>query len=164
VPFSLMWGGFAIFWETLASGMWGAKSNSGPMNWFMMLWGIPFIVIGQYLIWGRFLTARWKKKRTYYALTNRRVIVVQNGWSRKMASAYVDTLPTIIKEKASNGLGTLRFAQRAPAWSNQRSYGAWDGMDVGDIPTFVDIPDVDMVYRMVSDQRERAADRSQAAL
>ena len=49
-----------------------------------MLWGIPFVVAGQYLIWGRFFYDAWLKRRTYYALT---VIVVQNGWSRRMASS-----------------------------------------------------------------------------
>src|SRR3954469_22318729 len=82
VPFSLMWGGFAIFWESMVL-FGGSKGHANPISWFMALWGIPFIVIGQYLIWGRFITARLKKKRTFYALTNRRVITVYNGWRPK---------------------------------------------------------------------------------
>ena len=87
VPFSLLWGGFAIFWEAGVSGL--SRSNGKPgIPWsFGMLWGIPFVVAGQYLIWGRFFYDAWLKRRTYYALTNRRVIVVQNGWSRRMASS-----------------------------------------------------------------------------
>jgi hypothetical protein len=38
---------------------------------------------------GGFLYAAWKKKRTHYAVTNRRVIVVQDGWKRQMASTYI---------------------------------------------------------------------------
>src|SRR2546425_847012 len=88
IPFSLLWGGFAIFWEAGVSGYWGNSTRSGPWV-FGMFWGIPFVLIGQYLIWGRFFYAAWKRKRTYYAVTNRRVIVVQNGWKRQMASAYL---------------------------------------------------------------------------
>jgi hypothetical protein len=41
-------------------------------------------------------------------------------------------------------------------WSGRRGWEAWDGMAVGTVPTFVDIEDVDSVYRLVSDLREKA--------
>ena len=153
IPFSLLWGGFAIFWEASVSGMWGARANG---RWtFGMLWGIPFVLMGRYVIWGRFFYAAWLKRRTHYAVTNRRVIVVQNGCRRQMASAYIDTLPTLIKEGGSSGIGILRFVQPQPMWSNNRGWGAWNGLSVRGVPTFVDIEDVDAVYRLVSDLRER---------
>lgn len=149
IPFSLLWGGFAIFWE-------GAVAFWGKNTWtFGAIWGIPFVLVGQYLIWGRFLYAGWKKKRTFYAVTNRRVIVVQNGWRRRMASSYLDSLPTLIKEHSSRGRGTLRFAPQESMWSGRRGWGAWDGMSLDDVPTFRDIRDVDAVYRLVSDLREK---------
>jgi hypothetical protein len=77
IPFSLLWGGFAIFWEAGVTGFWGS-SKTHPAPAFFMLWGIPFVVIGQYMIWGRFIVAAWKKRRTFYALTNRRAVVVQD--------------------------------------------------------------------------------------
>jgi len=156
IPFSLLWGGFAIFWEGAVAGYWGSSGTRSGHPWaFGMIWGIPFVVIGQYVIWGRFLYAAWKKKRTHYAVTNRRVIVVQDGWKRQMASTYIDTLPTLIKEGGSIGIGTLRFAQPDSMWSGRRGWGAWDGMAVGNVPTFWDIEDVDSIYRMVSDLREK---------
>jgi len=154
IPFSLLWGGFAIFWEAGVSGLWGSQ-GSRPWS-FGMVWGVPFVLVGQYLIWGRFFYAAWLKRRTHYAVTNRRVIVIQDGWRRKMASAYVDSLPTVIKEAGARGLGTLRFAQAQPLWSRQGGWGAWTGVSVGDVPTFADIEDVDYVYRVVCDLRERA--------
>src|SRR5712692_10039307 len=36
------------------------------------------------------------------------------------------------------------------------SWGAWDGMAVGNVPCFIDIEDVDAVYRLVSDLREKS--------
>ncbi len=158
VPFSLLWGGFAIFWETGVLGFWNSGPRPGGFSWFMALWGIPFVVVGQYLIWGRFFYAAWKKKRTHYAVTGRRLIVVQNGWKPQTASVYVDGLPTLIKEGGSGGgLGTLRFAQPDPMWARRSGWGAWDSMSVGGVPTFVDIEDVDGVYRLVSDLREKAS-------
>ena len=72
IPFSLLWGGFAIVWESMVVAP--AQNNAGETSIFMMLWGIPFIVIGQYLIWGRFFHDACLKKRTFYAVTNRRIL------------------------------------------------------------------------------------------
>jgi hypothetical protein len=64
IPFSLLWGGFAIFWEAGVSEFWGNKAHSGPWT-FAMIWGVPFVLIGQYLIGGRFFYSAWKKTRTF---------------------------------------------------------------------------------------------------
>ncbi|HEY6263813.1 MAG TPA: hypothetical protein VIW93_03335 [Candidatus Acidoferrum sp.] len=78
VPFSLLWGGFAIFWEAGALGYWGNGSRGGGPSLFMVIWGVPFVLIGQYMIWGRFLNDAWLKRRTYYAITNKRLLIVQD--------------------------------------------------------------------------------------
>ena len=155
IPFSLMWGGFAIFWEAGVTGFWGSGGNRAPG--FFVLWGIPFVLIGQYFIWGRFFYAAWKKKRTYYAVTNRRAIVVQDGSSRRTSCAYLDTLPTLIKESGSGTTGTLRFAQPEPVLSRGGGWAVWDSMAMGSVPAFVDVEDVNSLYRLVSELREKAS-------
>lgn len=50
IPFSLLWGGFTIFWEAAASGfVWSSNGATEPS--FFSLWGIPFVLVGQYLTW-----------------------------------------------------------------------------------------------------------------
>jgi hypothetical protein len=152
IPFSLIWGGFAIFWEAGVAGFWGSPGTRSRGPWLLgLVWGIPFVAIGQYLIWGRFLHAAWEKKRTHYAVTNRRLIAVRRGSNRQMAACYLDTLLTLSKEGRSNGIGTLRFAQ-IPGANGRSTWASWDGLSV---PSFVDIDDVDSVYRLVSDLREK---------
>ena len=75
IPFSLVWGGFMIFWEAGALGSSANSSKTGDGDVFMILWGIPFVLCGQYLIWGRFFHDAWLKRRTFYAVTNRRACI-----------------------------------------------------------------------------------------
>jgi hypothetical protein len=149
VPFSLMWGGFAIFGEAAACGILG---NHKGIRCTPLLPAMG--------LWGRFLPAAWLKKRTHYIVTNRRAIVVQNAWQRKVASCYLDSLPALIKDGGPNGTGTLRFAQAPPRWSRSPGRATWKARDLGEIPKFVDIEDVDLVYRLVSDLREKAAPKA----
>src|SRR5690242_910458 len=74
IPFSLLWGGFAFFWEAsvLGMGVFGSSGGGGPVLSFFALWGIPFVLIGLYMIVGRFFYKAWARKRTWYAVTSTR--------------------------------------------------------------------------------------------
>lgn len=155
VPFSLLWGGFAIFWEAGVLGYWGNGSRGGTPSLFMAIWGIPFIVIGQYFIWGRFVYDAWLKRRTYYALTNRRILVLQEGWKRKTNSMYLEAIPTI--EREGTATGTLWFGTKYPviAGRGQKTRGM-SRFEIKDVPVFADIDDVDGVQRLAQELREKA--------
>jgi hypothetical protein len=60
------------------------------------------------------------------------------------------------KEEGLGGFGTLKFAQTESMWSGRRGWGAWGGTDIGSFPTFVDVVDVQSVYRRVSGLKESA--------
>ncbi len=53
IPFSLLSGGFAIFWEYLALST--TSKTPGLMAVVFPLWGLPFVAVGVYIIFGRFL-------------------------------------------------------------------------------------------------------------
>jgi hypothetical protein len=77
------------------------------------------------------------------------------GVEKETNSLCGNQSPALIKERNSSGIGTLRFAQQESMWSGRSGWGAWDGMAVGNVPTFWDIEDVDSIYRLVSDLREK---------
>jgi hypothetical protein len=112
IPFSLMWGGFAIFWEWSALSIHDKVHGDGPgvaIGYIFPLWGIPFVCIGLYMIFGRFFYKAWKKSKTTYAVTNKRVLVVTQGFSQQVQAQFLDQIPVINKTISSNGVGCLTF-------------------------------------------------------
>ena len=74
---------FAIFWTTMAGSM---GSEAGLFGYIFPLFGVPFILVGGYLLFGRFFWDAYVRGKTRYALTNRRAIVAKSAFGRSMAS------------------------------------------------------------------------------
>jgi len=152
LPFGIFWLAFSIFWMWGASGHFNNPKNKGPA-WFP-LFGIPFVLIGVYLVFGKFFYRSWKRTRTYFAVTNKRVLVVTDAPRKTTISAYLEALPAITKSIGRNGVGTLRFGNPVPSYAYWRGF-PWSNEGTGDVPTFYDIADAEMVFRMVSELREK---------
>ena len=105
IPFSLLWGGFAVFWEVMAIVM-GAP-------WFFCLWGIPFVAIGLYLVLGRFWVDSRNRASTYYGVTSDRIIIVNDSWSRKVQCLDIRMSEFALNER-QNGSGTITFGMTSP--------------------------------------------------
>jgi hypothetical protein len=151
IPFSLMWGGGAVIWEG------GVALTGAPL--LFLLWGAPFVVVGQYFIWGRFLYKRWDRRRTVYALTNQRALILRG---RSLQSVFLLQLPVIHQSARHDGSGSLEFG--STAWYG-RGYWANTGMDLfapgTATPAFYDIPDIARVDRLVNQARSGSADPGQ---
>jgi hypothetical protein len=160
IPFSLVWTGFFVFWEGSVLGYWGDGPRNRPISAFMVIWGIPFLVMGQYIVWGRFLVDAWLKRRTYYAVTNRRVLILQEGWKRKTRSCYLEAIPEVVRE--GQNLGTLWLGQKLPVIGSRRSpKRSMSRFDVDSIvPVLADIDELDSVWRLILELREQARRRS----
>ncbi len=128
-----------------------ARSVS-PDRSFFWLWGIPFVVIGQYLIWGRFLYKRWDRRRTVYALTNQRALILRGA---SLQSVFLNHLSNINESVRADASGSLEFGS-SPG-SSGGEHWANTGMDFWSpqrgVPAFYDIPEVAKVYRLVNEQR-----------
>ncbi len=80
VPFTLLWAGFTCTWEVTAL-------TSGAPEF--ALFGIPFVLIGLYMVAGRFVFKRRQKRRTVYAVTSQRALAVTGARNlQDVALAY----------------------------------------------------------------------------
>ncbi|HSS99320.1 MAG TPA: hypothetical protein VLK33_19935 [Terriglobales bacterium] len=153
IPFSLLWGGFAIFWLVGASGIgdiWVNKPNQ-TFEYFGLIWGTPFVLVGQYMIWGRFVYEWWKKKRTYYALTNRRALIVVDGIrSKSSTSAYFEHLSLVDKQVRSDGNGRISFG--GPVTGHFQ----WGKNNPPRPLTFDDVDDADSIFQIVARLHDKA--------
>lgn len=79
IPFSLLWAGFAVFWE------FSVLRSRAPG--FFALFGGVFVVIGVYIVVLRFFVGHYRRRTTNYFLTSNRAIIVG---PRSMKSTRVD--------------------------------------------------------------------------
>lgn len=144
IPFSLMWGGFAIFWEY---SVWTSKAP-----FFFRLWGVPFVLVGLYFMVGRFFVDAQARSRTWYGLTNQRVIIVSGLTSREVKSLQLRTLSDVTLSERSDATGTITFGPETPRWTG---FSRWPGSRSQSSPAFEAIPSAREVYdRIRTAQRE----------
>jgi hypothetical protein len=91
IPFSIVWCGFAIFWDA------GASRSAGPG---FTVFGVPFIAIGLYMVVGRFFYKHYRKKQTVYGITTQRALVAVGA--RSLADAPWLHQPVTVR-RARNG-------------------------------------------------------------
>jgi hypothetical protein len=153
VPFSLLWGGFAIFWE--ASVIASARSAHGGAGArvFFALWGVPFVLFGLYLIFGRLFTRRWLRRRSQYVLTDRRVLSFSPTWHGGTAvkMIWLRSSPPLEKHIGKDGQGTLCIGHTITGrrWMAGGSGWPGSGMLGGSAIMLVDISDAADVYQQI---------------
>ena len=147
VPFGLFWGGFAIFWEYSA-----ITSNKTPL--FFVFWGIPFVLIGIYLIVGRFFIDSQLRSHTYYGVTDQRVLVLSGVWAREVMSVSLQNLYGITLRERSDGSGDILFGSMYPM-SEMERHTAWSAAAKKRVPTFEFICDVRKVYDLIQQAKRK---------
>jgi len=141
IPFSLLWFGFALFWEF--------EVVVGGGGLFFALWGLPFILVGLYISFGRFLVDIARRGRTYYALTNDRAIIVSGLFNRNVRSINFRTLVEVNISERSDGRGTITFGPAHPMLGMYSVIGWQTGGGMYQPPAFEMIQDVRTVYSRI---------------
>lgn len=148
IPFALVWCGFTFFWEAIAIIGFFSGHTTGFIRYIFPLWGLPFIAIGLYLLIGRFFVDAKKRSKTWYGVTDRRVLFVTDSRERKVRSIFLQDIPKLEMVTRPDGSGTLVFG---PVGNYKTGY-----ISPYDAPAFQMIEDVRSVYNIAQGARDRA--------
>jgi hypothetical protein len=140
IPFSLLWGGFAVFWEA------SVVRTGAPF--FFKLWGVPFVLVGVYIVLGRFFVDARQRRRTFYGVSNQRVIIVAGLFGRSIQSLDLGSLPGLSLDERTSGQGTISFGtgQWPYAWMQGTGWPTGRGRYA---PCFDSIADARQVYELI---------------
>lgn len=137
IPFSIFWCGFAIFWTVMAS-------QAGVFA----LFGIPFVCVGLYLVFGRFLWTSYIRKRTLYVITDRKIVRKRGNRIDMQDLSNAPIHVTVHK----NGYGTIRIGGTDHYYYNRRSYNSLDHS--GSAFLLENVPDVARVQQILYNRNQ----------
>jgi hypothetical protein len=133
IPFSVVWSGFVAF-------MLVAVLNShdpGPGLIVLPL----FLVVGLYMTIGRFVVEWILLRKTLYAITSQRALIIRGDSVR---SINLRALDEISYKRRKDGSGSITFGPDlsfTPAYARSMAYGV--------VPRFQGIGDVHAVYDLI---------------
>lgn len=122
---------------------------------FFKLWGIPFILVGLYFVAGRFFVDVIARTRTFYGVTNDRIIIIGGLFSRQTKSLQLRTLSDISLVERTDGGGTILFGPQYPF--ARRFPAGWPGASQYAPPAFEMIERAKDTYELIR-QAQKSAD------
>lgn len=145
---------FAAFWLLMVSVIFlsafaGEMKDVDPMAYVILPF---FLVIGLYMLFGRFIIDRAARRRTFYYLTTERAFIEAGLFRPSRRSVSLAAAPEIRFQGRRSGRGTVQFG-------SQSIFGmmppSWPGASQFLPPAFDDIEDAEHVYNLaLTAQRE----------
>ena len=111
---------------------------------FFKLFGALFVLIGLYIVAGRLLLDAWIRRGIYYAVTDKRVLILRSAPFSKFSALSLDQLPGVDLSERADGRGTIRFGQAVPYWTESGFYGWTPSLDP--VPQFIAIADARKLF------------------
>jgi hypothetical protein len=115
IPFTL----FALFWMGMTTMITGFMPGEFTPFKLFPLFGVPFVLVGLGLLSAPF-RAYHKARSGAYAITNRRIIMIEGGTSRTVKSFVQKDVQQIERREHSNGTGDVIFARERVRGSKGR--------------------------------------------
>ena len=106
--FGVFFFGFALFWMTMAL---KATRHAGAFSIFFPLFGTPFLLVGLAMLLAP-LWAAMSAKKTIYAVTDQRAIIMGIGRARSAQSFRPEDLTGFSHFERADGSGDVMFSNR----------------------------------------------------
>ena len=144
--FSIFWLGFAVFWTVTASVAGGAFG----------LFGLPFVGVGCFLLYNAFFGQVKQMKRTTYAVTDRRAIILTERRGGVDCTEFpFANMGRVSLVSVRGEVGTILFPVAvfaAPYVSSRRGATMHMSQQQPLNHAFLMIDNVHTVYRLISEQ------------
>lgn len=150
VPFSLIWGGGLLF------GFFGSFLSSfrgGGFPIFMIPFLLFFGLVALYITIGRFLLDAYGRAKMFYGITNRRIILQNEGIGGKTQSFDLKSLSNLSVEHGKDGRGTITIGTAPGGRMAMRGF-VLPGMGSYLPPVLEQIPDAQKIYELIQDVRD----------
>ena len=147
IPFAAVWLGL------VSSFFFKARNDSKPDDpgvYFVLPF---FLVIGIYMLGGRYIIDMLVRGGTEYALTNQRAIIESGLFRRSTRSFSLAAAPEISFNEGRNGRGTIEFGNASPFYAVQRN---WAGGSRLSSPAFENIDNASSVFAQVLNAQREA--------
>ncbi len=148
IPFSLLWTVFAVNW------LLAVMRSGAPLSF--ALFGVPFVLVGVYMVAGRFWVEARQRAQTFYAVTPQRVLVISGFFTRKVKSLNLRMLSDLTLNERSDGSGAITFGPQHPLGFMIHGMPGWPGTDQYLSPRFDLVPDVRKVYEIIREAQRKA--------
>lgn len=149
IPFSLLWAGFIFYW------MYSVVKMGAPLPFLLV--GTAFVLMGLYVVAGRFFVDVRRRSKTSYALTTERALIVTGIWSRKVKSIELKALNDLSLSEGADGWGTIALGPQAPfAWMLEAN-ASWPGFEERLGPRFELVPGARKVFELIRSTRSSKA-------
>lgn len=145
VPFSILWFGGVLFVVK--------KIAIDYREFWALLYLAPFVILGLHMTIGRFFLDSFLRKRTEYALTNSRAIILTNVFKPRLTEVDILRVKDISLSQMITGDGTITFGYML--WFARNYQHAFlPGMSLFIPPQFELIAEAKKVYQMIFELRE----------
>ena len=116
IPVGTLFFGGPIAQAAIVVSMAGMMGGSVVSMVPFLLFDLVFAAFGAYLAIGRLWVDACRRKKTHYAVTSDRVMIVSGLFSTKVRSFDIRNLPPVSISDGADGRGTIRFGKRSLMW------------------------------------------------
>ncbi len=139
--FGVVWLAFSLFW--VISAFYATGRSDATMLKIFPFFGMPFVLVGLYLLFFRHIFSAIKRKNMIYALTNKRALVVHTGKRQYVQEYRYEDISNIQIKCSDDDVGSIFFLTGAISYNrNGRSYASTSGI--------FGIKDTKKVYKILS--------------
>jgi hypothetical protein len=139
IPFGFLLSSFSIIWEC------NAISRGLPG---FAAFGVSFVLIGLYLMIGHILQDAARRKKTHYAVTDRRVIIISGSIFRANNSITLNSVNDINYFSEFGNWGTISIGA-APYFYSMMFDGSWRCLIQRNVPQLEMIDNARDVYQLI---------------